>query len=98
MGGNWGSTRQMTTYVNGKVCSTINKGVFQTPDGRFAVSTDGIFLFASTNESFIPGLRLKYFEFKPYTTSTEVMNASNAYLQSYRFMIYLYPSHIGAGG
>jgi hypothetical protein len=62
----------MTTYVNGKVCSTINKGVFQTPDGRFAVSTDAIFLFASTNESFAPGLQIKYFEFRPHAMSTDV--------------------------
>lgn len=62
----------MTTYVNGKVCSTINKGVFQTPDGRFAVSTDSIFLFASINESFMPGIRIKYFEFRPQTMSMDV--------------------------
>ncbi len=72
MGGAWNGSRQMVTYVNGKVCATINKGVFQTPDGRFAISPDFVMLFFSTNESFMPGLRIKYFNFVPYTLTTDV--------------------------
>jgi hypothetical protein len=35
LGGRFGGEfRKMTTYVNGKVCASINKGVFQSPDGR----------------------------------------------------------------
>lgn len=36
LGGRFGGEyRRMTTYVNGKVCASINKGVLQAPDGRY---------------------------------------------------------------
>ena len=37
LGGRFGGEyRRMTTYVNGRVCASINKGVLQAPDGRYA--------------------------------------------------------------
>jgi len=72
VGGTWAGGRQMKTFVNGKACANIDKGVFQTPDNRFAASADSITLFASTTEAFMPGLRVKYIEFRPNTMSIQV--------------------------
>lgn len=67
----------MKTFVNGKICATIDKGVFQTPDNRFAVSPNSIAIFASTTEAFMPGLRVKYIEFRPNTMSVQVGRPSS---------------------
>eukprot|EP01087_Luapelamoeba_hula_P004848 TRINITY_DN1482_c0_g1_i1.p1 TRINITY_DN1482_c0_g1~~TRINITY_DN1482_c0_g1_i1.p1 ORF type:complete len:4317 (-),score=602.49 TRINITY_DN1482_c0_g1_i1:51-13001(-) len=70
------SSRRMYTYVNGKLCATVDKGVLQTLDGRFAVSTDSIVLFGSTRDDLMPGLRIKYFEFRPSVLSPEQVKES----------------------
>ncbi len=73
MGGVWGSGtgRKMMTYVNADLCASISKGVFETPDGRFALSTKEIALFASSKESLMPGIKVKFIEVKPKCLSQQ---------------------------
>jgi hypothetical protein len=69
--GEFGQNRRMLTYVNANPCSSINKGVFQTPDGRFAASPNVLTLFSSSKTDFMPGLRVKYVEFRSTSMSRD---------------------------
>lgn len=75
MGGDYGveDGRFMKTYVNGKVCASIRKGVFQKPDDRFGLSAACLFLFGSTNEAYMPGIRVRYVDIRPTCLSPEVI-------------------------
>ncbi|KAL6068400.1 Component of oligomeric Golgi complex 3 [Balamuthia mandrillaris] len=80
-----GSPRCMTTYVNGKLCAKVEKGVFHTADGRFAVNTESIMLFNSTKESFMPGVKVKYVEFRPFMMTLEAVKESAQLNRIYSF-------------
>jgi hypothetical protein len=73
LGGVWGSGtgRKLMTYVNGELCASISKGILENPDGRFAVSTQLLTLFASTKDTLAPGIKVKYVEFKPRALSQQ---------------------------
>eukprot|EP01083_Nonionella_stella_P030773 84290_1 len=79
MGHGTGETRAMGTYINGKRCATICKGVFERPDGRFSVDPRGFLLFASERAELAPGLAVRYVELLAQTRSPEaVKEASHA--------------------
>ncbi len=67
MGGVWGTGtgRKMMIYVNAELTTSIAKGVFETPDGRFALSSKDFALFASSKDTLMPGVKIKYLEIKP---------------------------------
>ena len=78
--GEFGHSRRMQTYVNAKPCGSINKGVFQSPDGRFAAAYDILTLFASSKAELMPGIRVKYVEFRSSSMSKEVRHFTLFYL------------------
>ncbi len=83
MGGQWGPGRRMITYVNAKQCSSIAKGVFEKPDGRFALNPQALFAFASAKDGLMPGISVRYIEVRPNcmapATVKEMANANRVY-------------------
>eukprot|EP00478_Filoreta_tenera_P000084 GABV01000084.1.p1 GENE.GABV01000084.1~~GABV01000084.1.p1 ORF type:complete len:285 (-),score=73.45 GABV01000084.1:571-1425(-) len=76
MGGQFGTDRQMRTFVNGQPCATIQKGVFNTPDARFALNAaTGALLFGSVKPEAMPGLSVKFVEVYAGTRSAEMVKS-----------------------
>jgi hypothetical protein len=59
------------TYVNGKLCAKVNRGVFEKSDGRFALSAEAMLLFGSNKDSTMPGLKVKLVEITVGTMTAE---------------------------
>ena len=70
MGGQW-TNRRFTSYINAKPAVNINKGVFNTMDGRFSLTLNTVTLFASNKTVLMPGLLVRYVEVKSSTMSKE---------------------------
>ena len=51
-GGAWGS-RKLCTYKNALRCSTIEKSLLNTRDGRFGLAPEGLVMFANTDDIFV---------------------------------------------
>ena len=78
MGGQW-NNRRFASYINAKACANLNKGVFNTMDGRFSLTPDSVTLFASTKAALMPGLLVRFIEVRSSTMSKEqVMEQVNA--------------------
>ena len=75
MGGAW-NNRRFASYINGKPCANLNKGVFNTLDGRFSLAPDSVTLFASTKAALMPGLLVRFVEVRASTQSKEAVQES----------------------
>ena len=70
MGGQW-TNRRFAAYINAKPAVNINKGVFNSMDGRFSLAHNSLVLFASNKPALMPGLLVRYVEVKASTMSRE---------------------------
>ena len=70
MGGQW-TNRRFASYCNAKPAVNINKGVFNSMDGRFSLTPSSLVLFASNKPALMPGLLVRYVEVKSSTMSKE---------------------------
>jgi hypothetical protein len=71
-GGAAPSVKCMTTYVDSRKCSCVSaasRGVIGVRDGRFALSTQGFNLFASSQMNYMPGLLVRLVELRPAALS-----------------------------
>jgi len=62
----------MHTYINGKQCASINKGIFGTPDKRFSINPKGFLMFASQKDVHMPGVSVRYISLRTETRSAAV--------------------------
>ena len=70
--------RKLITYVNGKKCSSVSRGIFSIGDSRFAVNPLAFYLFKSARNSLMPGnIKLKYVKFSPNYTTPEKVREEN---------------------
>ena len=70
MGGQW-TNRRFSSYINAKPAVNINKGVFNTMDGRFSLTHNSLVLFASNKAALMPGLLVRYVEVKSSSMGKE---------------------------
>lgn len=78
-----GGIPKMCTYVNGAPCAVVSKGVFETPNARFALSSQTVRLFASCNSKLMPGVLVRYVDIRvgamPKQKVLETVNANRVF-------------------
>lgn len=64
---------KMTTYVGAELCATIENDKIKLKDGRFAVPSAALLLFASRNPARAPGLQVRYIDVSPVASPSRLL-------------------------